>query len=288
MNKVSKVNKVNKVKPKSRQKTNRYFSLCSLLLVVFLGSCHYSKPNDYSQAKDALNQKRYSDAVNLFEKVIAREGRSPLGVDAALQAANIAYVELKDFKKASVLFKHLVLYSQDEAVRIEAQKKIASIYFLYLNDYSRAVIELNRLLELPRTEAEENSYRMSLARSYYHLNNFFQAEMEISSLLKRKVTEEESFEALLLQGNILVARKDLDLAVAHFQDLINKYPQKAAKEGVALNLAMCFEEKKDYNKAIQILEEMKKNYAMPQYLDLRIKRLKNRLGNLPGARGLRK
>ena len=54
---------------------------------------------------------------------------------------------------------------------------------------------------------------------------------------------------------------------------------------MALNLAVCFEEQNNFEAAIEVLQEMKEDYPQPEFVELKIQRLKTRRKNLPGAKG---
>jgi len=62
----------------------------------------------------------------------------------------------------------------------------------------------------------------------------------------------------------------------------------AAADNVAMNIIVCYEELEAFDKAIERLEKMRPTYRDPEFIDLKIKRLKERKANLPGSRGLRK
>ncbi len=82
--------------------------------------------------------------------------------------------------------------------------------------------------------------------------------------------------------------KILRRAADIFKTLIQKFPEKSIQENVALMLAVCYEENMDFKSAIAILEEHRNKYSPPEYIELRIKRLQERLKNAPGAKGYRK
>lgn len=64
-----------------------------------------------------------------------------------------------------------------------------------------------------------------------------------------------------------------------------EFPERSAKENIGLTLSVCYEELKDFKSAIDLLEKIKSQHPMPEYIDIRIKRLQDRLKNQPGARG---
>lgn len=259
-----------------------------LALLFALSACSSQEEADYKQAQKAMAQGHYRIALNSLDRVIKRNSSSKLPLEAARDAARISYFEIKDFQKAVQYHHFIVLHSKDEKERLESQRQIAAIYFNNLQNYPRAIIEYSKLQQMPHTDLEAAQYKMNVARAQYYQNNFFQAESEIDSLLKLKGDETTRFSALMLKGNILVARKDFTKAADIFKELIQDFPEKSIQENVALILAVCYEENFDFKSALAVLEAHRGKYNPPEYIELRIKRLQERMKNAPGAKGFRK
>lgn len=258
------------------------------LVALTLSACSSQEEADYKQAQKAMAQEHYRIALGYLDRVIKRNASSKYPLEAARDAARISFFEIKDFNKAIEYHHFLVLHSKDEKERLESQKQIAAIYFNNLQNYPQAIIEYSKLQQMPHTDLEAAQYKMNVARAQYYQNNFFQAESEIDSLLKLKGDETTRFNAMMLKGNILVARKDFIKAAEIFKTLIQNFPEKAIQENVALILAVCYEENLDFKSAVAILEAHKGKYNPPEYIELRIKRLQERMKNAPGAKGFRK
>ena len=86
----------------------------------------------------------------------------------------------------------------------------------------------------------------------------------------------------------MVAQKNYARAAEIYKELLKNYFEKSLKENIPLLLAVCYEEIKDFQTAIKTLEILVGKYTPPEYIELRIKRLKERLKNQPGAKGFRK
>ncbi len=263
------------------------FLLTSLLIIVLSG-CSSREQSDYEKAQKEISDGHFRIAMSHLDRVIKRNAKGEYPQKATRDAARISFYELKDFKRSIEYHKLIVLHSKDAKERVESQKQIAEIYFNNLQDYPQAIIEFSKLQQMPHHDLDVAQYKMNVARAQYYQNNFFQAESEIDSLLKLKSDEQTHFSALMLKGNILVARKDFKQAADIFKDLIKKYPEKSTQENVALTLAVCYEENNDYKSAIQVLEGYRGQYNPPEYIELRIKRLQERMRNAPGAKGYRK
>lgn len=258
--------------------------------VFLLALCACSPPEakEYKSAQSEVEQRQFAHALVLYDHVIKRAPDSEYALKAARDGARIASLELKDYKKAITYLQFLVLNSKDSKERLSAQKQLAAMYFDQLQNYDKAILEYNRLVESSESEGEKAKYKLNIARANYYKNNFFQAQSELDELLKLKVEDEERFSAIVLQSNIFIAQKECGKAIELLRKVIGLYPQKAMQENVSQTLAVCYEETGNFADAIKILESIKPHHPQPDYVDLRIKRLRERQKNQPGAKGLRK
>ncbi len=257
-------------------------------LALFLSSCFSSEEREFKLGQIEVEKSNFMEALPHFERAILRDPAGKIGVAAAREAAKICFFETKNFKKAGNFYSHLVLYSKDQNERIFGQKQLVSVYFDHLADYSKSILEINKILSMPISDDEKLAYKISLARTYYYQNNFQQAENEVDEFLKGVLSDDHKFSMLMLKGNISLARKDLLKAAKIFKEIIENYPVKGKKENVGVTLAVTYEEMNDYKAAISTLEWVRAFHPVPEYIDIRIRRLQERQQNQPGAKGLRK
>src|SRR5690606_29115998 len=114
-----------------------------------------------------------------------------------------------------------------------------------------------------------------------YLEDFYQAQVEVDNLLKTELSNEQKFNFTLFKGNILQTMKKLDEAITIFEGLEKEYPQLSEAQKVGTLIAACYEEKQDYAKAIEILSKLRNKSNRPDFIDLKIRRLKERQRNLP-------
>lgn len=262
--------------------------LILLLFVSILSACSSQEQADFNSAQKEINQGHYRIALGHFDQVIKRNKTKALVVEALRESARISFFEVQDYPRAIAYYRQLTLKSPDQTERLASQKQIAQIYFDNLQDYSNSIVEFSKLLQMKPSTKDAYTYRTNIARSWFYTNNFFQASSEVDSLLKEPLDLESRFDIQLLKGNILVAQKNYKDAVAQFVALLENNPERAGKENVILTLAVCYEENFEFKQAIQVLEKYRNIHNQPEYIDLRIKRLKERMKNAPGARGMRK
>lgn len=256
------------------------------LLAASLSGCTFSL--DWlrqARVKWDIEHQEYAAAVSILSNIVQDDPDGPRALEAARVGARVAHLNAKDYAKAVDFYRHIVMSSPNPDERKAAQRYIAQIYFEDLQDFSQAVNEYERLLNLDLKPEEAFQYRLNLAKSHLRLNNIDQAIVEVDSLLSQKHTPEHEFEARIFKANTLTASKRLPEAAEMWETILKEFPDKSKKENVAMNLVVCYEEMKDFNKAIEVLEGMREGYAHPDFLDLRIKRLRERMGNQPGAQG---
>ncbi len=259
------------------------------LVLAFFSSCNFSSEKlEIERAEKASHEKRYEESYKHYMRIIEKDPKAPVALKATSEAARLAHYELKEFKSAIQLYKNLVLYSASEQERSFAQSKIAEIYFQSLNDYENAVIEYNRLLDLPHSLQDEFTFRLAIAKSYFYMNNSFQAQTELNQLEKKFTNKDQVFEILFLRANIMLTSKDLDGAIKVLRDLEKRDPERFKKELMGLVLAKCYEEQKNLLSAVDVLESMRSYYPRTEFLNRRIANLKERAALLPGAKGLKK
>ena len=265
------------------------FSAALSVAALFSVSCTVSSDKiEYTRGEDAAAKNDFEGALKHYKTIVDHSVKTPLAVQAAKEAARISHYQLKRYKEAAEFYKHVILYSQVEAERLEAQKKLAELLFNETLDYSQAITEYSRLIELPHTTAEDLTYRLAIAKSYFYLSNFFQSQVEIDTILKRGTDKDLLFDALLLKASIYLTTKKLDDAIATLKQIMDKYPERAKSETIGLTLAVTYEEQKNFAKAIETLESIKDSYPRKDFIRQRIKILRERQSYLPGAKGLKK
>ncbi|MBX3040304.1 MAG: tetratricopeptide repeat protein [Bdellovibrionaceae bacterium] len=260
------------------------------VLFVFLNLVGCSSPEERALEKGNSEVKKGHSrtSITYFERALKRNPSSSAALQAAREGARVSVFDLKDFKKAIGFYRHLILYSRDSKEREQAQKDLANVAFDNLNDYEMAAAEYSRLLGLNLPFAEKAKFQIALARSYFYLGEFEQSESEIDALLKERLQDSTRFSAMTLKGNILVSKKMFGAAAEIYQRVLKEFPDRSREENVALQLAVCYEEDQDFRSAIHVLENTRATASNLDYVELRIKRLQERLRNQPGARGFRK
>lgn len=252
-------------------------------------SCTSQVDSDLKSARKATQAGDFHVALALYESLIKKNLSDEISVEAAREAARVAYFETKNYQKAVGFYRMLILKSTNLDERVEAQRKIVDIYFEHFQDYSKSIAEINSVLQLPTIDKlERQKQRLNLAKAYYYQNDYRQSLSEITQLLKSNPPVEIRFSAELLNANILIGQKNYAAASQLLIEVIDELPTKAQEENLPLLLAVTLEENGQYDKAIKVLKDYRDHYKTPEYIDLRINHVLERQKNAPGAKGFRK
>jgi tetratricopeptide (TPR) repeat protein len=262
----------------------------SFSCVTFLSGCLSSTEIDMKRARAMLAEKKPAEAAALFERVVEKQGNTPDSAAAALEAGKIYQYDLKKFDFAIKSYRTVIARSQDAAIRRDAQAKVAGLLFYDVQDFSAAITEYSKLLNLQHTLPEEIEWRSRIAKAYYYLGNYFQAGIETDRLLKiaTGIDEEAVYQAYLLKANILVGARDHDQAAKVLDSMMSQFPDRARRDSIPLMLAVAFEEQRNYAKAIEVLSKVREYDPRKSFFDEKIKSLKERQAQQPGARGFHK
>jgi tetratricopeptide (TPR) repeat protein len=275
--------------PIVRQFSSVLFNILILALFPLIVGCSIDFSRwDYTKAEKSAERGDFKKSVSYYSRVMKRNPESDYALRSARSASRIAQFELKDFDKAIEFSRHLILFSKSSQERKLALRDVAEIYFDKKNDYPSAITEYNKLLNLNPSKEEFLEYKRRIARAHFYISEFFQAESEVKSALKVAEPGPEAFEFELFLANIYFNTKRMDEAVQEYRRLLKNYPELARQEKVDMSLVVSLEEQENFKEAIQLLREMKSTFDDPQFIDLKIARLEERIKNQPGSRGLRK
>lgn len=270
----------------------RFIKGLAALIVFSLIACDLESESSLKKkAEESESSGNYSRAIESYEKIInIRRSQDQNSTNYAKTAAQLALIKTKEYERALKLFRYIILNSNEPVERLDAQKKIAEIHFTHLAtpDYAEAIKELSKLLSLRLAAEDRLNYHTDLARAYYRANNFYQAQIEIDRILQETKDKVRQYDLKRLKADIYLSSKDQQNAVNIYVDLLKSFPEQSKKDDIGLSLAVSYEDQEKYDKAIEVLTSLKKESEKPEYLDLRIKRLKERLSQQPGAHGLRK
>ena len=262
---------------------SKNFLTCCLVFATL--SCENSQERHLREGLKNYHSGQLRDALAEFDSAMKRAPGTTAALRAARESVKILVFDLKNYERAISALRFLILYSTDAEERWRAQSQIAQIYFDNLAWYDKALIEYSKLLSSNVAKTEKIRIKLAIARCYYYLGQLPHSWSEASLILAEDdLPEGIAFDSLLLQANIQISDKKYSEAVKSLELLAKRYPERAKKENVGLNLSLCHEELGNQDAAIQALEEIKGTYESKDYIELRIKKIRERFSDLPRKR----
>lgn len=275
---------MSRMKTKLAKKYTKTFFIIAALTV--LSACKPASERLYNEAYAEIEKGHFRIAVDLLEKSSNLEKKNSLKFRYLSEAGRIARFEIQDYERAIRIYKNIILQSEDEGQRIKAQEAISEIYLENLQDYTFALRELQVLEPLVKDPKEKEKVRLKIAQSMYLTGNNDQAIEQITISLKNASAETLNF--LKLKAQVLVAQKKYKEAIETYQEIYKRDAEYFEKENMFIATSVVYEENEEYSEALDYLNKFEKQIKDKQYLDLRKRRLKERLVNKPLFKGKRK
>lgn len=272
------------MKKKLAKKYTKVF-LAAGILAAFVG-CQSRADKYYDEAYEKINQNQFLDAVQLLESSIELEKNNNKKMRAMFEMARLLRFEIQDYARALVQLKKIVLLAEDPKIRLLSQEAISEIYFDNLQNYEAALKELLVVEPLLQEPEKKEKIKLKIAQAY-RLTGHSEGALEyIETALKQGAKQKVYF--LKLKSQILQSQQKQDQALEVLSEVYKADPQFFEKDNMYLSTALIYEEKQDYKKAIEYLEQNQSKISDKNYLELRIKRLKEKQANKPFNKGMRK
>jgi tetratricopeptide (TPR) repeat protein len=255
-------------------------------MVGTLCACQSRAEKFYHQAMKKVEQRQFLDAVDLLESSAELEKNNRIWSKTNFEIARILRFEIQDYNKALLVYRELILKSEDASIRLLSQEAIAEIYFENVQDYTTAVKEFLLLESLIKEASKLERIRLKIAQCYRYTGSLKTALEYIDVFINSAKEEKNAF--LKLKAQIYSSLGQYDEALKYYNQIQAKDPTYFLNDNLYVAVAMVYEEKQDYKNAMAYLTQNKNKIKDQSFVDLRLKRLNEKLVNKPGSRGIRK
>jgi len=248
-------------------------------------ACSSRAEKFFKLGQKKIEARQFLEAVDLLENSAELEKNNRKWSTTTFEIARILRFEIQDYNKALLVYKEMILKSEDVNLRILSQESIAEIYFEHIQDYTNALKEYLLLESLLQNDVKLEKTKLKIAQAYKYIGNLDTA-LEYIDVALKTVKNKEHF--LNLKAQIFLSQKKYDLALATYQQIYKNNIDFFRAENLYSSVVMVFEEKSDYKSAIAYINENKKYISDQNYLEIRLKRLNEKLINKPFNKGMRK
>lgn len=257
-----------------------------LPVFIFLSACTPRAEKLYNNGLDLLSKGKYLEAVEALEDSATLDSNKQRQAKSLSEAARVLRLEIKDYNKALLIYRKLILEAEDALVRLQAQESVTEIYFENLQDYLAALKELLVLEPLVTDPQKKEFIKLRIAQCMQLTGSHTAALEFIEAALGSSKYEQQNF--LKLKAQIFLTLKKYDNALNTNFYLFEMDPTYFKNENLFIAQAMVYEEKQDYKLALEFLTKYKDQIDDKNYLELRMKRLQEQIINKPFSRGMRK
>lgn len=264
-----------------------YFKCLAIgLAIAFVSACQSRAEKLYHLGMQRLEQRDYLEAVDLLENSAELEKNNRLWSRTTFEIARILRFDIQDYKKALYVYNELILKSEDSAIRLQSQESMADINFENIQDYSAAVKDYLLLESLVKEPVKLEQIRLKIAQCYRYTGNFKTALEYIDVFMKSIKGSKSPF--YKLKAQIHAAQSQPEEALKNYNLILSTDPTYFLNENLYVAVAMVLEEKQDYKAAIAYLNQHQDKIKDQSYVELRLKRLDEKLKNKPFTKGIRK
>ena len=254
--------------------------------LFLLCACSFSSAQwEWKKATEFEQKGDHENAIGYYYRYLRKNSENQDSVRAAQKIYQIARLHSQDLKLVEKVLRHIILRSDSDSERLQAQEDLANHFFQRMGDYESAITQFHRFLAVAKDDAKKQLAQLKIAKSYFYMNNFYQARVELDSVIESSKNPQLLFEASLLKASVLQSEKKTAEAIETFTKILQDFPDRGVQEQVFLSLALAYEDDKQYVKAIEVLEKYKDSSSNASYIDEKIEKIRFSISQQPGARG---
>jgi tetratricopeptide (TPR) repeat protein len=252
---------------------------CAALL---LAGCSRSASEHLSQARDFVYSRKPQAALREYRLALdaVEKERSPdaaaVRATALRGAADVYWLELRDVPKAVSVYRELIGQVPDAPQTAEAHAILAGILQTQYRDLRGAIGELTAALA--RNPPQALDLRYQVAKLYFELGDYQQAELEARILAEKSPQSPHTADAWMLVGQSLSMREGMQVeAMKAFSTLVQRFPDSELVPHALFELGKLKGETGDDAGAIQVWVQALARHPDPRVVQAAIARTRKRI-----------
>ncbi len=256
----------------------------ALITVLLLGAgCKKADaPEHLEKAKTALFVRNadlalleFKAALDLLERDTSPQAQV-YRARALRGAADTYFFELRDYKKATQVYRELIQLCPEAPETLDGRIHLATLLRREFHDLRGAIAELTAALARNPPQSAELAYQV--ATLYFELQDYEQCEIEASAVARKYETSVFVDDALFLRGQALSMMDGRKLeAQRAFMDLVDRFPDSELKPHALFELGRLKNDQGENERAIELWVEALKTHPDPRVVQGSIARVRSRL-----------
>ncbi len=258
-----------------------------LFFICFFNASCSLKSGDLVSSAQRMEKKSPEKALLIYDRAFQRSKKVKEKLKILTRIEKLIKTKIKRADLLQGALDRKVSLLEDSVKKNKVLLDLAQLALQNLKNSNIALSYLDQISYEDLNGPQRESYFKLVIVSYLNDDNYEQAVIEADEFLAFKdLTPSERFKIEILKSKAFVAKKENIKAIENYEKLLNKYPNLSKTWKVRSQLAILFEEQRDYSRAIENLQVLKKDAGeKDSLLEWRIKELQKRLAQQPGQSG---
>lgn len=214
------------------------------------------------------------EALLNYKKVIQSFPEENEASEALFRSARIWQYDRQDPQRALVNYLLIERDYPDSSHQRAAHQAAAQIVKYDLRDDVQAIGYYQQLVE--NHPEQGDSYQFEIADSYFRLENYPQARVELELLLEQYPKSDLVADVLHRKAMILMIENRLDEAKQDWLRLIELFPHGSYSSQARFNMAKVHEEQGQLEEALELYQQLE-DFPRPLLLEKKINHLQQRI-----------
>ncbi|MBN22113.1 MAG: hypothetical protein CL678_12605 [Bdellovibrionaceae bacterium] len=260
------------------------------ILFGLIGCSRHPALSHYELAQKLWDKGKYKAAVSEYQKVLKKDPKGKLGIQALYQSAFTQFLYLNEYEQAAQEFAKYIKLSRSGESIWKAQVQLGEILFVHTKNYDQAIEIYSDLLKKDPTHKKAPFFLFRKAKSYFFQWDFEKAIQYFGDVEKwypsSPWAEKASYEKGLSYFTSADELKLRDLkkvherfrsAISQLETFMKDYPKSALIPHAQFLIGNSYEELEEKNQALEIYQKLLKNHPTPALIQVRIHRLNERI-----------
>lgn len=248
-----------------------------ILVILGLSSCDFTSGlnQDILTAQKYVDNQEFSEAVDLYERVLKKNPSKAIKTKINYQLAEIYYLYLDEQVKALKYYQFIVDNVDDPLWQVKSLEKIAEINFNFSKQYNESIRAYQVLMQFKPRLKNYDYYFLRVGEAHFELGKYDKAR-EIFNLILSQPTHPHYVEAYYQMGLIEFYNKNWDKAVEFWHEYLKRERRKDQIAKVKFLIANAYESNEKLKEAYNIYYSLLPSYPNPDVLRARLKSLYTR------------
>ncbi len=261
----------NMTKPMAKKRTS--FLFCGLLSVFLLCSCSPSWQEQIERAQSLLAQKRYQEAITVYQKALQADSKHREAPTIYLKIAAIYHFGVQEPQRALDTYRQLITHYPYRAEAFEAFKQRAEI-FEEQQAWSYAIAEYSEILNRFPKRPDQGYYQFKVGILYGKNKDYRQARLELEKFLTNYSESPWRDRGHYELAELYFRNHQPKKALEHYRTILEQFPESSHRTNAEYNVGLCLEHLGEWDEALKAYEKLKGRYPNPTMLNRQIQQLK--------------